>query len=95
MHDRKLIKHTSDCRMTQTIWPNFLMVDFYDQGDAVQVTMQFNSLPIPKEKIDDYYPNFKAYGAASPTAPRLSLLLSSVAMVFTTIALSYLDPRIL
>ncbi|KAJ1839129.1 hypothetical protein LPJ73_006863 [Coemansia sp. RSA 2703] len=50
--------HAVVCRGGQSIWINFMEVDFYDQGDVKTPTLKLNALPIPNYSVNDYYPTF-------------------------------------
>ncbi|KAJ2598198.1 hypothetical protein H4R99_004198 [Coemansia sp. RSA 1722] len=50
--------HAVSCRGGQSIWVNFMEVDFYDQGDIKTPTLKLNELPYPGYDIDSFYPEF-------------------------------------
>ncbi|KAJ2785030.1 hypothetical protein H4R18_000738 [Coemansia javaensis] len=50
--------HAVNCRASQSIWINFMEVDFYDQGDVKTPTLKLNSLPYPGDSPDNFYPEF-------------------------------------
>ncbi|KAJ1917464.1 hypothetical protein H4219_003207 [Mycoemilia scoparia] len=84
MNSWKLMEHTQQCRGAQAIWANFIMVDFYDQGNSKDMLLGFNSLPIPGDKVSNYYPDFKAYGGGSSTIQKPTLLAICLLSILTT-----------
>ncbi|KAJ2157290.1 hypothetical protein GGF46_004616 [Coemansia sp. RSA 552] len=66
--------HAVDCRSGQSIWMNFMEVDFYDQGDVKTPTLKMNSLPYDGDSPENFYPEFfeassnvPNFSAAAPT----------------------------
>ncbi|KAI9473258.1 hypothetical protein LPJ55_000501 [Coemansia sp. RSA 990] len=50
--------HAVTCRSGQSIWVNFMEVDFYDQGDVLTPTLKLNSLPYKDDNFKYFYPEF-------------------------------------
>ncbi|KAJ2722818.1 hypothetical protein GGI07_003073 [Coemansia sp. Benny D115] len=50
--------HAVNCRGGQSIWINFMEVDFYDQGDVKTPTLKLNELSYPGDDIKNFYPEF-------------------------------------
>ncbi|KAJ1889728.1 hypothetical protein LPJ66_007873 [Kickxella alabastrina] len=50
--------HAVNCRGGQSIWVNFIEIDFYDQGDVKTPTLKLNELPYPGDEIKNFYPEF-------------------------------------
>ncbi|KAJ2513307.1 hypothetical protein GGI11_004453 [Coemansia sp. RSA 2049] len=50
--------HAVTCRGGQSIWVNFMEVDFYDQGDVFTPTLKMNSLPYTGDDASNFYPKF-------------------------------------
>ncbi|KAJ2738248.1 hypothetical protein H4R23_001275 [Coemansia sp. Cherry 401B] len=61
--------HAVVCRGGQSIWINFMEVDFYDQGDVKTPTLKLNALPYDGYNVKDFYPDFFD---ADPDAPIVS-----------------------
>ncbi|KAJ2712028.1 hypothetical protein H4R19_002966 [Coemansia spiralis] len=86
--------HAVTCRAGQSIWANFLEVDFYDQGDAMTVALKMNSLPYSGDSTENFYPKFydadddlmvqasAAPARRDPAALLLLLLAAAVALRF-------------
>ncbi|KAJ1677937.1 hypothetical protein EV182_005134 [Spiromyces aspiralis] len=90
MNTGKLLRHFQQCRGASVIWTNFVLIDFYDQGDLWTISLYLNGLPVPGESYKDYYPDFKAYGigaASTVKAPRLAGLSAFVSAFAFLIAL--------
>ncbi|KAJ2543884.1 hypothetical protein GGF49_001731 [Coemansia sp. RSA 1853] len=58
--------HAVSCRGGQSIWINFMEVDFYDQGDLKTPTLKLNALPYEGDNKKNFYPEFFD---ADPEAP--------------------------
>ncbi|KAI8324218.1 hypothetical protein GQ54DRAFT_316340 [Martensiomyces pterosporus] len=50
--------HAITCRGGQSIWINFVEVDFYDQGDVWTPTLKFNALPYRGDDSNNFIPKF-------------------------------------
>ncbi|KAJ1663652.1 hypothetical protein EV178_004771 [Coemansia sp. RSA 1646] len=50
--------HAVTCRSGQSIWVNFMEVDYYDQGDVFTPTLKMNSLPYTGDDDSNFYPVF-------------------------------------
>lgn len=50
--------HAAACRSAQSIWVNFPMVDFYDEGHVKTSTQKFNALPYKGDDSSNFYPEF-------------------------------------
>ncbi|KAJ1798918.1 hypothetical protein LPJ59_002187 [Coemansia sp. RSA 2399] len=50
--------HAVSCRGGQSIWVNFMEVDYYDQGDVFTPTLKLNSLPYTGDSDSNFYPVF-------------------------------------
>ncbi|KAJ2552992.1 hypothetical protein EV175_003104 [Coemansia sp. RSA 1933] len=50
--------HVITCRSGQSIWVNFMEVDFYDQGDVFTPMLKMNSLPYTGDDDSNFYPQF-------------------------------------
>ncbi|KAJ2769077.1 hypothetical protein IWQ57_003261 [Coemansia nantahalensis] len=86
--------HAVTCRAGQSIWANFLEVDFYDQGDAKTVALKMNSLPYSGDSNENFYPKFydadddlpeqTSSASARPRPAGLLLLATAAALLFGT-----------
>ncbi|KAJ2084268.1 hypothetical protein H4R24_000210 [Coemansia sp. RSA 988] len=65
--------HAVSCRGGQSIWINFMEVDFYDQGDVMTPTLKLNSLPYKDDGPENFYPKFFD---ADPDTPNVSATAS-------------------
>ncbi|KAJ1964753.1 hypothetical protein H4R35_007120, partial [Dimargaris xerosporica] len=56
-NDWDLVSHTVKVRNNNFQWPSLIIADFYDQGQLIDTALRFNSLPIPGDQLDYYYPD--------------------------------------
>ncbi|KAJ2818201.1 hypothetical protein IWW50_005902 [Coemansia erecta] len=73
--------HAVVCRGGQSIWINFMEVDFYDQGDVKTPTLKLNALSYDGDESKNFYPEFFD---ADPDAPIVSTGSASSAPLPTT-----------
>ncbi|KAJ2362275.1 hypothetical protein H4S02_011427, partial [Coemansia sp. RSA 2611] len=50
--------HAITCRGGQSIWINFMEVDYYSEGDVKTPTLKLNALPYPNDNVANFYPQF-------------------------------------
>ncbi|KAJ2489967.1 hypothetical protein IWW37_003515, partial [Coemansia sp. RSA 2050] len=50
--------HAITCRGGQSIWVNFMEVDYYSEGDVKTPTLKLNALPYPNDNVANFYPQF-------------------------------------
>ncbi|KAJ2002631.1 hypothetical protein GGI04_003261 [Coemansia thaxteri] len=82
--------HAVNCRGSQSIWVNFMEVDYYSEGDVFTPTLKLNALPYPNDDVSNFYPKFfdatVAIQGVSASTP--ALLLSTSRFVTLAVCLT-------
>ncbi|KAJ1735954.1 hypothetical protein LPJ61_000260 [Coemansia biformis] len=83
--------HAVTCRAGQSIWVNFMEVDFYDQGNVKTTALKLNSLPYAGDGADNFYPRFYdadddlpqlMVSASAALRPSSRLTLAAITLLF-------------
>ncbi|KAJ2580613.1 hypothetical protein GGH95_002499 [Coemansia sp. RSA 1836] len=83
--------HAITCRGGQSIWINFMEVDYYSEGDVKTPTLKLNALPYPNDNVANFYPQFfdatVEIAGISASAPQLLASASRLVVLATCLSL--------